>query len=133
MLQLYVYETSTGRVLAQGFYDERGDGATARSIGLGSISPATEYVPAGVKTARPVVAMAINKNTVIANGVDSVTITLIPVGSRVSIFKDQDQLARAVVTVSDGTLVATFDTTGVYTLVIALFPNVEVSFTVTAT
>jgi len=135
MFNFYLYESTTGRVLATAAYDERGDGAAAgtRVIATGTIAALTEYAPGGVKTARPVVAMAINKGTVIANGVDSVTITLIPVGAKVSIFKDQDQLARAIVTVNDGTLTATFDSPGLYTLFVASFPNVEVSFTVSAT
>lgn len=135
MFNFYLYESTTGRVLATAIYNNEGDGAAAgtRIIAVGEIKPSTEYAPGGVKTQRPVVAMAINKSTVVANGVDSVTITLIPVGAKVSIFKDQDALARAIVTVNDGTLIATFDTPGLYTLFITLFPNVDVLFTVTAT
>lgn len=135
MLPLYIYETSTGRVLAAGTYDERGDAAaSARVLAFGAIDPATEYAPAGVKTARPrVTTMLINKQSVLANGADSVSITVIPVGSKVSVFKDAEDFARAIVTVNDGTLVATFEAAGNYRILVRLFPNVDVTFLVSAT
>lgn len=135
MFHFYLYESTTGRVLATATYNNEGDGAAAgtRVIAAGEIAPLTQYALAGVKTQRPVVVMAISKVAVAADGIDSTNITLIPVGSKVSIFKDQDQFARAVVPVNDGILTATFDAPGVYSLFIALFPNVEVSFTVNAT
>jgi hypothetical protein len=135
MIPFFLYESTTGRVLATATYDERGDGAAAgtRVIAAGEIEPLTEYAPNGVKTDRPRVVMAINKTTVIGNGVDSATITMIPVGSLVSIYSGNEEFATATVTVNDGTLTMTFNAAGPYRVLVRLFPNVDTYFQVQVT
>jgi hypothetical protein len=135
MLNFYYYDTATGRVLARGSYDERGDGAAARAIAVGTINPSTEYAPAGVKTARPLFApaLAIDKLAILADATDQATISNITAGTIAKIYKDQDALPRAVATVNDGALAVRADTAGAYLIVLSNFPAQEQSFTVQAT
>lgn len=134
MLQLYLYDTSNGRVLAKGSYDERGDGAAARALVLGAIDASTEYAPAGVKTARPVFSgLALDKAIIVANAVDGATLSGIPNGAVARIYKDGESTPRAAATVSDGSLLLKADTAGVYRIVLSNFPTQDASFTVTAT
>lgn len=135
MLNFYLYETSTGRVLAVGAYDERGDGAAARSIGSGTINPATQYAPAGVVTARPAFNLAtllLDKQNIVANAVDTATVSGIPAGTIAKIYKDQDEFPRAIVTIADGTLLLRVDTAGVYLIVLSNFPTQQHTFKVVA-
>lgn len=135
MINFYYYDTATGRILATGAYEERGDGAAARALAVGTISPSTQYAPGGVKTTRPVFspALAIDKATITADMVDGATVSNIPAGSVVKVFKDGDAVPRAAVTVNDGSLVLQSDSAGTYQIVITNFPTQEVSFTVVAT
>jgi len=135
MINFYYYDTATGRVLAIGSYEERGDGAAARALGSGVISPASEYAPGGVKTARPVFApaLAINKLSITADAVDGATITNIPAGTVAKIYKDGDALPRAAIVVNDGSLLLQADSAGSYQLVFSNFPRQETTFTVQAT
>lgn len=135
MINFYYYDTATGRVLATGSYDDRGDGAAARAIAAGPINPATEYAPAGVKTARPLFAPAlvIDKLAIVADAVDGATITNIPVGATAKVFKDGDALPRAAIVVSDGSLVLRTDSAGSLLIVLSNFPTQEQTFTVHAT
>lgn len=136
MLTFYLYETSTGRVLALGAYDERADGAAARSVGVGVINPATQYAPAGVVTARPTFNFAtllLDKAAILANAVDAATVSGIPAGTVARIFKDQDQYPRAAGVINDGTLQLRVDTAGRYLIVLANFPTQEHTFSVVAT
>lgn len=135
MINFYYYDTATGRVLATGGYEERGDGAAARALGSGVISPASEYAPGGVKTARPVFApaLAIDKVTITANAIDGATITNIPAGTTVKVFKDGDSVPRAAVLVNDGSLLLQADSAGSYQIVLSKFPTQDATFTVTAT
>lgn len=135
MINFYYYDTATGRVLATGGYEERGDGAAARALGSGVIVPATEYAPGGVKTARPVFApaLAIDKLTILANAVDGATITNIPAGTTAKIYKDGDSLPRAAILINDGTLLLQADSAGSYQIVFSKFPTQDTTFTVSAT
>lgn len=135
MLPFYIYNTANGQVLGTGSYDERGDGATTRAVGAGVIVPATEYAPGGVRTARPVFnpAIALDKSAIIANATDAATLSAIPSGSVVRVHKDQDQFPRAVMTITDGTLVLRVDTAGRYRITVSNFPTQDAVFTVTAT
>lgn len=136
MINFYLYESSTGRVLATGSYDERGDGAAARSVAAGAINPATQYAPAGVVTARPTFNFAtllLDKQNIVANAVDTATVSGIPGGTIAKIYKDQDEFPRAIVTVSDGTLLLRVDTAGSYLIVLSNFPTQQHTFRVLAT
>lgn len=135
MLSLYLYDTATGRVLAVASYDERGDGASARAVIVGGINQATEYAPAGVKTARPTFAanVTIDKTAILANATDTATISNVPVGSVAKVYKDQDALPRGVATISDGNFGLRVDTAGVYQIVLSNFPTQDKTFTVVAT
>jgi hypothetical protein len=134
MLNIYLYNTATGQVLATAGYDERGDGAAARTLVLGTINPLTEYAPAGVKTARPVFspALTIDKFAITADAVDSATISNIPAGTVAKIFKDGDSVPRAAATVNDGSLVLQVDTAGQYKIVLSNFPRQDTTFIVVA-
>ncbi len=136
MINFYLYETSSGRVLALGSYDERGDGAAARTVAGGVINPLTQYVPAGVVTARPTFNLAtllLDKQAILANAVDTATISGIPNGSIVKVYKDQDAFPRAILTIADGTLQLRVDTAGAYQIVISNFPTQQHTFNVVAT
>lgn len=140
MIPFYLYESTTGRVLAIATYDERGDGAAAgtRQLAAGAIEPLTEYAPSGVKTPRPRVTLAISplvagETIVVGNSVDTATITLIPAGSLALVYKGNENFATAAIVVNDGTLTLTFDAAGTYRILIRKFPNVDNSFQVKAT
>lgn len=136
MLNFYLYETSTGRVLGVGAYDERGDGAAARSVASGEINPATQYAPAGVVTARPTfnfATLVIDKQTIAANAIDAATVSGVPAGTIARIFKDQDRYPRAAGVINDGTLQLKVDTAGRYLIVLTNFPTQEHTFAVVAT
>jgi hypothetical protein len=136
MLQFFIYDTATGRVLGVGTYDERGDGAAARGVAVGTINPDVEYAPGGVKTARPVfnlLTLLLDKTTLVANGVDMATISGIPNGTVVEVFKDQDVFPRGVATVTDGSLQLRVDAAGVYRIVLENFPTQSYAFQVVAT
>ena len=134
MIQFYIYDTANGRVLARGGYDESGDGAATRSIGMGPIDPSIQYVPAGVKTTRPLFTnLSLDKTSILADTVDGATITNVPAGTVVKVFKDAEKFPRGVVTVADGTFVLKVDTAGVYRITLINFPNQDATFTVNAT
>lgn len=135
MINFFYYDTATGRVLATGAYDDRGDGAAARAIGSGAINPATEYAPAGVKTARPVFnpALVLDKLLILADAADGATVTNIPAGTVAKIFKDTDSVPRGAIVVADGSLVLRADSAGSYQIVLSNFPTQEQVFTVLAT
>jgi len=135
MINFYYYDTGTGRVLATGSYEERGDGAAARALGSGVILPATEYAPGGVKTARPLFApaLAIDKLSILANVIDGATVINIPAGTVAKIYKDGDSLPRAAIVINDGSLLLQADSAGSYQVVFSNFPKQETTFTVTAT
>lgn len=136
MIQFYVYDTATGRVLGTGSYDERGDGAAARAIVAGVINSATEYAPGGVKTARPtfnLVTLLLDKTAILADATDTATLTGVPVGTLIKVFKDAEAFPRSVVTVNDGTLLLRVDAAGVYRLQLSNFPTQDYAFTVAAT
>lgn len=134
MINFYYYDTATGRVLAIGGYEERGDGAPARALGSGVISPASEYAPGGVKTARPEFspALAIDKLSITADAVDGATVTNIPAGTTAKVFKDGDSVPRAAILVNDGTLLLQADSAGSYQIVFSKFPTQDTTFTVVA-
>ena len=135
MIPYFIYESATGRALAVIAYDERGDGATStRVLAAGAIDADTEYAPGGVKTSRPrLTSMAADKQSVIGDGADAVTVSQIPSGATAAIFSDASSLPRAARVVNDGTLVVTFDAAGSYRIVVSLFPYVQVTFLVSAT
>lgn len=136
MINFYVYDSDTGRVLGTGSYDERGDGAANRALKIGVINADLEYAPGGVKTPRPTfnpLTLLLDKTAILANGVDAATISGVPAGTTVKVFKDSDAFPRGVAVVNDGTLVLRVDTAGVYRLVLENFPTQVTSFTVTAT
>lgn len=135
MLNFYLYETATGRVLATGNYDERGDGAAARTVASGVINAATQYAPAGVVTARPTFNLAtllLDTQAIVANAVDQATVSGIPAGTLAKIYKDQDQFPRAAVVIADGTLQLRADTAGRYLIRLSNFPTQEHTFVVVA-
>ncbi len=135
MLNFYYYDSPTGRVLALGSYEERGDGATLRAIGGGLINPATEYAPNGVKTSRPMFAanVALDKQTIVADTIDGATISNIPAGTVAKVYKDGDALPRSAIVVNDGSLVLRVDSAGTYQIVLSNFPTQDASFQVHAT
>lgn len=136
MINFYIYDAATGRVLGVGAYDERGDGAASRTLVVGTINADTEYAPGGVKAPRPtfdLLTLALDKETILANGVDTATLSGVPVGTLAKVFKDQDTFPRAVTTVNDGALLLRVDTAGVYRIVLSNFPAQEHAFTVIAT
>lgn len=136
MIHLFIHDTTTGRVLGTGSYDERGDGAAGRAIRAGQINPLTQYAPGGVITARPTFnleLLTIDKTGILANAVDSATVSGIPADTVVKVFKDQDAVPRGVATVNDGTLVLRVDTVGVYTIELENFPIQATRFQVSAT
>lgn len=134
MLNLYFYDTATGRVLGTGSYNEVGDGATARALVVGLIDPATEYAPGGVKTARPTFSTVVaDKLSFLANGVDGVTFTGVPANTVAKIFKDQELLPRGITTVNDGTLVLRAEAAGVYRVLFMNFPTQDMTIQVSAT
>jgi len=135
MINLYIYDTGSGRVLGVGTYDERGDGAAARAIAVGSIVPALEYAPAGVKTARPTFNLAtllLDKPNIVANAVDSATVSGVPNGTTAKIYKDQEIFPRSVAVITDGSVVLRAEVAGVYRIVLENFPTQDTTFTVTA-
>lgn len=136
MINFYVYDTANGRVLGVGSYDETGDGAAGRALGLGVINPATEYAPGGVKTARPTFNLStllLDKSTIIANATDAATISGIPVGTLAQVFKDPQTRPRAAGVISDGNIVLRVDTPGTYRVKLSGFPTQDHTFVVNAT
>ena len=135
MINFYLYDSDSGRVLGTGTYDERGDGATNRAVKAGTINPDTEYAPGGVKTARPtfnLTTLLLDKQNIVANGVDQATISGVPAGTVVKVFKDEDKFPRGAATVNDGSVSLRVDTAGAYRIVLENFPTQVTSFTVLA-
>ena len=71
----------------------------------------------------------IDKETVTADGVDSVTVSNVPAGSTVKVSGD----TGAEVEVNDGEVSVTFEDAGRYRITVKSFPLVPVQFQITAT
>lgn len=134
MIEFYLYDSDSGRVLATGQYDELGDGALARSLKGGHIDPATQYAPGGVITARaPASTIALDKTTVAADGIDKVRVSNVPNPSTVFVALVGDAVSRATRRVTDGFAEITFPAVGQWRIDVKSFPVMDTSYYVNAT
>lgn len=88
------------------------------------------YISAGVVTARPASPCTIDKTSITANGLDTATISSIPVGTTALV---TDANGTVAYTVNDGTLEITADEPGQIAITVAApFPAKALTVTVTA-
>jgi|SRR5919107_5111666 hypothetical protein len=132
--KFYVYHVATGRVLAAVDYDETTDGGPAgpRAAALGVVNPVTQYILAGVITARPVNTAGIDKAIVIADDTDLVILTGVPNPSKVRITAVSENQAPLVIDVTDGTANITFNRAGAYEILVQSFPAQDAQFFIQA-
>jgi hypothetical protein len=133
-----VYETATGRV--RGFLQaDVAPSADWFEPGVVAIESAGEfgddgaayYLPAGSLTARPATTCTLDKSTITADGIDTATLSSIPVGATVAV---TDGNGITIYTVNDGTLEITADDPGtIKATVTPAFPYKPLTLTVTAT
>lgn len=132
MKNFVVYKTTTGEILRTGrapddmLTIQAGAGETVIE---GTANDATQYVAAGVVTNKPPMGCTINKTTMLANGVDSATISGVPnpTTARVS------GPASSTATVIDGTLQLTFDLPGTYKVALTSINKLPQEFAINAT
>ena len=91
----------------------------------------TKYFPNGVETDRPVLPISFDKTTVTADGVDKITITNIPSGTKFRCSQLSSQYRE--VTVDDGQLELTFEVAGTYKFEISCFPYLDQEVEINAT
>ena len=85
------------------------------------IDDAENYVLAGVITPKPPVTASIDKTTIAPDGVDTVTVTGIPMGSHVTIKGPVSQTG----TINDGVASITVNLPGTYVITIEAFPYLK--------
>jgi len=83
----------------------------------GTADGSSHYVPAGSLTARPTMPASIDQATISADGVDSSTISGLPVGAEISV----NSIIIGVVDES-GSFTFTTDAPGAYAVRVSLFP-----------
>lgn len=125
----YTIYDAAGRILRSGF-----KAVGAPGLGAGeSMTPeryddAEWYFVADVVTARPDSPITLDKTTVEADGVDTVTFSNVPAGTQVRVMGP----SQSVITVDDGTLSITFDDVGQYAVKFDSFPEKDTVFNVEA-
>jgi len=130
-----VYEDTTGKIIRRGKCHPDAVSAQASETGessletLGLIDADTNYVSSSVVTSRASNPATLSGSTIIANGVDTLTLSNIPNPTTVKITGP----ISSEVEVTDGTLDITVDEPGAYTLFLDSFPtqDKELSFDAT--
>jgi hypothetical protein len=112
-----MYDISTGEIHTTGV-TSRAVAPTAAGLTtvIGEVDAQRQYIVSGVVTDKPSMGISVNKTTAAEN--ELVTMTNLPVGTRVDV-------DGTMVTVNDGVLDLTFDTLGVYKIQVKLFPYLD--------
>ena len=109
-------------------------GETAAEI---TADPTTEYITnVGTSndiTARPAMGTSIDFTTLTADGTDSINITSIINPTDVSFVVPEGVVAIDPVTVTTGSLTFKTEQSGIYTITLKSFPNLDTTYTVTTT
>lgn len=123
-----VYD-ATGRIVKSGKFDPEINKGPGESTIIGLNNDANTYVVAGVATDRPDSPVLQDKATVVADGIEEVTFSLIPNPSTIRMMGPED----GTYTVTDGSLEISFEVSGVYIFKVESFPDKDKTFMVEAT
>jgi hypothetical protein len=132
------YDLSTGEIVMYGTCYQ-GELAPLDQISgvllmeINGIDNETQYINTLTEEpiARPVMGTSINKTSIVANGVDQVTISSIPVGTEVLVVGPLLG-ERTSMNVNDGSFEFTTEEAGTYTITLRNFPSQKEEYTIGA-
>lgn len=104
-------------------------GSPGKHVLAGTADQLTEYVVDGVILTRPVMVLALSKETAQADGVDEIILSGLPAGANVYVRGPADMDGQA----DGGPAVLTFALAGAYTAYITHFPYQDAKVTMHAT
>jgi hypothetical protein len=124
------YDPETGKVLAVGLVPENMVDLQTGPIYIGSADPTTQYIVNDVICERPEFDIRLSGTTVKANGLDSLVVSNVPIGTFVSV---SGPTSISSVTDAEEDISMTFVVPGQYVLTMENFPFQEMKVTINAT